>query len=110
MTEPSIAGLASNGGRILSDPTPDNKVYETEKTLLFREWHMDRKYAYFLLAISILSEQIGTACLEASKGYTILLFSVLAILLYTITYFIFCKILSEIILIVVSTVTLNLFG
>ena len=41
-------------------------------------------------------EQIGTACLEASKGYTILSFSVLAICLYFITYFIFCKILSEI--------------
>ncbi len=67
-----------------------------EKPLLFREWHMDRKYAYFLLAISILSEQLGTACLEASKGYTVLSFSVLTILLYTITYVIFCKILSEI--------------
>ena len=92
-------------------------------------------------------EQIGTACLEASKGYTILSFSVLAICLYFITYFIFCKILSEIdlavayaswravgtivtpiagyffyhqrltktgvlglIMIVVSTITLNLFG
>ena len=57
---------------------------------------MDRKYAYFLLAISILSEQLGTACLEASKGYTVLSFSVLTVILYTITYFIFCKILSEI--------------
>lgn len=67
-----------------------------EKPLLFREWHMDRKYAYFLLAISILSEQLGTACLEASKGYTVLSFSVLTVILYTITYVIFCKILSEI--------------
>lgn len=57
---------------------------------------MDRKYAYFLLAISILSEQLGTACLEASKGYTVLSFSVLTVILYTITYFIFCKILTEI--------------
>lgn len=56
---------------------------------------MDRKYAYFLLAVSILSEQIGTACLEASKGYTILSFSLMTICLYSITYFIFCKILSE---------------
>ena len=67
-----------------------------EKHLLFREWQIDRKYAYFLLAISILSEQLGTACLEASKGYTVLSFSVLTVILYTITYVIFCKILSEI--------------
>ena len=66
-----------------------------ERPLLLREWHMDRKYAYFLLAVSILSEQIGTACLEASKGYTILSFSLMTICLYSITYFIFCKILSE---------------
>lgn len=67
-----------------------------EKHILLREWHMDRKYAYFLLALSILSEQIGTACLEASRGYTVLSFSVLAILLYAVTYYIFCKILGEI--------------
>ena len=67
-----------------------------ERSILLREWHMERKYAYLLLALSILAEQIGTACLEASKGYTILSFSVLAIGLYFITYFIFCKILSEI--------------
>ena len=67
-----------------------------EKWILLREWHMDRKYAYWLLALSIATEQIGTACLEASKGYTILSFSVLTLCLYTITYFIFCKILSEI--------------
>ena len=75
---------------------PQEGQMREERPLLLREWHMERKYAYLLLAFSILSEQIGTACLEASKGYTILSFSVLAICLYFITYFIFCKILSEI--------------
>ena len=56
---------------------------------------MDRNYAYCLLALSIVTEQVGTACLEASKGYTILSFSMLTFCLYTITYFIFCTILSE---------------
>ena len=75
---------------------PQEGQMREERPLLLKEWHMERKYAYLLLAFSILSEQIGTACLEASKGYTILSFSVLAICLYFITYFIFCKILSEI--------------
>ena len=57
---------------------------------------MSKKKSYFILALSILAEQIGTACLEASAGYTILKFSILTILLYSFTYFTFCKILDKI--------------
>ena len=57
---------------------------------------MSKKKSYFILALSILAEQIGTACLEASEGYTILKFSVLTVLLYTFTYYTFCKILNQI--------------
>lgn len=57
---------------------------------------MSKKKSYFILALSILTEQIGTACLEASAGYTILKFSILTILLYSFTYFTFCKILDKI--------------
>ena len=57
---------------------------------------MSKKKSYFILAFSILAEQIGTACLEASEGYTILKFSVLTVLLYTFTYYTFCKILNQI--------------
>ena len=57
---------------------------------------MSKKKSYFILALSILAEQIGTACLEASAGYTILKFSILTILLYSFTYFTFCKILNQI--------------
>ena len=57
---------------------------------------MSKKKSYFILALSILAEQIGTACLEASAGYTILKFSILTVLLYTFTYYTFCKILDQI--------------
>jgi len=57
---------------------------------------MSKKKSYFILALSILAEQIGTACLEAPAGYTILKFSILTILLYSFTYFTFCKILDKI--------------
>ena len=57
---------------------------------------MSKKKSYFILALSILAEQIGTACLEASAGYTILKFSILTVLLYTFTYYTFCKILDKI--------------
>ena len=66
------------------------------KSFLFSEWNLSKKTSYLVLALSILAEQIGTACLEASEGYTILKFSVLTVLLYTFTYYIFCKILNQI--------------
>ena len=61
-----------------------------------KEWNLSKGAAYAVLALSIIAEQIGTACLEASAGYTVLKFTVLTILLYTFTYFTFCKILSRI--------------
>lgn len=57
---------------------------------------MNKKRSYFILALSILAEQIGTACLQASAGYTVLKFSVLTVLLYAFTYYTFCKILDQI--------------
>ena len=61
-----------------------------------KDWNLSKGAAYAVLALSIIAEQIGTACLEASAGYTVLKFTVLTILLYTFTYFTFCKILSRI--------------
>ena len=66
------------------------------KSFLFSEWNLSKRNSYLVLAFSILAEQIGTACLEASEGYTILKFSVLTVLLYTFTYYTFCKILNQI--------------
>ena len=57
---------------------------------------MNKKKSYFILALSILAEQIGTACLQASAGYTVLKFSILTVLLYAFTYYTFCKILDQI--------------
>lgn len=57
---------------------------------------MNKRMSYFILALSILAEQIGTACLEASEGYTILKFSILTVLFYIFTYYTFCKILDQI--------------
>ena len=108
---------------------------------------MDRKYAYCLLALSIATEQIGTACLEASKGYTVRKPTIIAISAYIICFAAFGRCLMDLnlgiawaswgavgtivtpiagyffyrqrltktgvvglILIVVSTITLNLFG
>lgn len=64
--------------------------------LLDSQWHMKKTWVYFLLGVSILSEQMGTACLQASHGYTILKFTILTAVLYTITYFVFSKILEQI--------------
>ena len=67
-----------------------------KRDLLRSEWEFSKTTSYFILALSIVAEQVGTACLEASRGYTVLLFSVLAIVLYFVTYFLFGKILSRI--------------
>ena len=64
--------------------------------VFLEEWELSRKSAYFILALSIISEQAGTACLEASNGYSIASFSVLTAVLYTFTYFTFGKILKKI--------------
>ena len=61
-----------------------------------KEWKLSKGAAYAVLALSIIAEQIGTACLEASAGYTVLRFTILTILLYAFTYFTSCKILSQI--------------
>ena len=57
---------------------------------------MSKGKSYLILAISIAAEQVGTACLEASVGYTVALYSILAISLYFVTYYLFGKILSRI--------------
>ncbi len=57
---------------------------------------MSKGKSYLILAISIAAEQVGTACLEASAGYTVALYSILAISLYFVTYYLFGKILSRI--------------
>ena len=87
------------------------------KSFLFSEWNLSKRNSYLVLALSILAEQIGTACLEASEGYSILKFSVLTVLLYTFTYYTFCKILDKIDLAVayatwsaVGSVGATLFG
>ena len=66
------------------------------KNLFLEEWELSKKSAYFILALSIISEQAGTACLEASNGYSIASFSVLTAVLYIFTYFTFGKILKTI--------------
>lgn len=87
------------------------------KSFLFSEWNLSKRNSYLVLALSIIAEQIGTACLEASEGYTILKFSVLTVLLYCFTYYTFCKILNQIDLAVayatwsaVGSVGATLFG
>lgn len=64
------------------------------QNILLREWELSKPAAYLILAISIISEQIGTVCLQASQGYTVLHFSVLTVLLYAFTYYTFGKILN----------------
>ena len=66
------------------------------RDVFLKEWELSTKSAYFILALSIVSEQAGTACLEASDGYRIASFSILTAILYTFTYFTFGKILSRI--------------
>ena len=66
------------------------------RDVFLKEWELSTKSAYFILALSIISEQAGTACLEASDGYRIASFSILTAILYTFTYFTFGKILSRI--------------
>ena len=66
------------------------------KDVFLEEWELSKKSAYFILALSIISEQAGTACLEASNGYSIASFSILTAILYTFTYFTFGKILKTI--------------
>ena len=66
------------------------------KDVFLEEWELSKKSAYFILALSIISEQAGTACLEASNGYSIASFSILTVILYTFTYFTFGKILKTI--------------
>ena len=69
---------------------------DKKKSILLREWEFSTKTSYLILALSIVAEQVGTACLEASAGYTVMLYSVLAIVLYFVTYYLFGKILSRI--------------
>ena len=66
------------------------------KDVFLKEWELSRKSAYFILALSIISEQAGTACLQAYNGYTIASFTILTVILYTFTYFTFGKILGRI--------------
>ena len=66
------------------------------RDVFLKEWELSTKSAYFILALSIISEQAGTACLEASDGYRIASFSVLTAILYVFTYFTFGKILNKI--------------
>lgn len=87
------------------------------RNILLREWEMSKPAAYLILAISIISEQIGTVCLEASQGYSVLSFSVLTVILYAFTYYTFCKILNIINLAVayatwtaVGSIGASLFG
>ena len=63
---------------------------------VMREWKLSRSAAYAVMGLSIVSEQIGTACLQASAGFTVLRFSVLTILLYALTYYTLGRILTKI--------------
>lgn len=90
---------------------------KAKDNILMREWEMSKPAAYLILAISIIAEQIGTICLEASQGYTVLGFSLLTVILYTFTYYTFCKILNIINLAVayatwtaVGSIGASLFG
>ena len=51
------------------------------RDVFLKEWELSTKSAYFILALSIISEQAGTACLEASDGYRIASFSILTAIL-----------------------------
>ncbi len=64
--------------------------------IIMGEWKLSRPAAYAVLGISIAAEQVGTACLQASGGFTVQRFTVLTILLYAVSYFTFAKILSRI--------------